>query len=344
MCAICGIVKLKGKVEEEIIKKITNCMSYRGPDEEDYFFEENVGLGHKRLSIIDLKTGKQPLFNEDKSLVLVCNGEIYNFIELREKLEENGHIFKTKSDNEVIIHLYEEKREKCLNFLRGMFAFAIWDRKNKFLFLARDRLGKKPLVYSIKNGDIFFSSELKGLLQIPEIKKEIDFEGLDDFFTYQAIPSPRTIFKNIKKLPPACYLIWKNGEIKIERYWQIDFKKKIYFKNENEYKELLWEKLCESVKIRLISDVPLGAFLSGGIDSSTIVGIMSQYLSQPVKTFSIGFDVESFSELKYAKIVAERFKTEHHEFIVKPDIIEILPKLVWYYNEPFGDSSMIPTW
>ncbi len=344
MCAICGIVKLKGKVEEEIIKKITNCMSYRGPDEEDYFFEENVGLGHKRLSIIDLKTGKQPLFNEDKSLVLVCNGEIYNFIELREKLEENGHIFKTKSDNEVIIHLYEEKKEKCLKYLRGMFAFAIWDRKNKFLFLARDRLGKKPLVYSIKNGDIFFSSELKGLLQIPEIKKEIDFEGLDEFFTYQAIPSPRTIFKNIKKLPPACYLIWKNGEIKIERYWQIDFKKKIYFKNENEYKELLWEKLCESVKIRLISDVPLGAFLSGGIDSSTIVGIMSQYLSQPVKTFSIGFDVESFSELKYAKIVAERFKTEHYEFIVKPDIIEILPKLVWYYNEPFGDSSMIPTW
>lgn len=344
MCAICGIIKRKGRVEEELIKKMADCLSYRGPDEEGYFFEENVGLAHKRLSVIDLKTGKQPLFNEDKNLVLICNGEIYNFFELREKLKKRGHIFKTNSDNEVIIHLYEEKEENCLNDLRGMFAFAIWDRKNKKLFLARDRLGKKPLVYRFKNGEISFSSELKALLNLPDFEKEIDIEAVDDFFTYQAIPSPKTIFKSVKKLPPAHYLIWKDGEIKIERYWEIDFSKKLKLKDENEYMEILWEKLIESVKIRLISDVPLGAFLSGGIDSSTVVGIMSQLLNFPVKTFTVGFDVKSFSEIEYARIVAKKFKTEHYEFIVKPDIIEILPKLIWYYNEPFGDSSMIPTY
>ncbi|MCX7917540.1 MAG: asparagine synthase (glutamine-hydrolyzing) [bacterium] len=343
MCAILGMIKIK-KVSKEELKRIADVMNYRGPDEEGYFIEENIGLGHKRLSIIDLQTGKQPLFNEDGNLVLVCNGEIYNFIELKKKLEEKGHVFKTKSDSEVILHLYEDKKEKCLDDLRGMFAFGIWDRKNKTLFLARDRIGKKPLVYAIKNGNFYFSSELKGLLEVPEIEKEIDYFALDDFFTYQAIPSPKTIFKDIRKLPPAHYLLWKNGEIKIERYWEIDFTKKIYFKDENEYKEVLWEKLKEATKIRLISDVPLGAFLSGGIDSSTVVGIMSELVNQPVKTFSVGFDIESFNELKYAKIVAKKFNTEHYEFIVKPDIIEILPKLVWYYNEPFGDSSMIPTY
>lgn len=344
MCAIVGIIKRNEKVKFEDLKRMADVMSYRGPDEEGYFIEENAGLGHKRLSIIDLETGKQPIFNEDKNLVLVCNGEIYNFIDLREELIKRGHYFKTKSDNEVIIHLYEEEKDNCLKYLRGMFAFAIWDRKEKILFMARDRIGKKPLVYSFKNGNFYFSSELKGLIQLSEIGKEIDFFALDDFFTFQAIPSPKTIFKDIKKLPPSHYLILKNGNIKIERYWEIDFKKKIYLKGENEYKELVWEKLKEATKIRLISDVPLGAFLSGGIDSSAVVGIMSKFLNQPVKTFSIGFDVESFNELKYARIVSKRFNTEHYEFIVKPDIIEILPKLVWFYNEPFGDSSMIPTY
>ncbi|MCM8772867.1 MAG: asparagine synthase (glutamine-hydrolyzing) [Candidatus Omnitrophica bacterium] len=344
MCAIVGIIKKAEKVKIEELKKMIEIMNYRGPDEEGYFFEENVGLGHKRLSIIDLETGKQPLFNEDKSLILVCNGEIYNFIDLRKNLEKNGHIFQTKSDNEVIVHLYEEEKENCLNYLRGMFAFAIWDKRNKILFLARDRLGKKPLVYTIKNGNFYFASEIKGLLQVPEIEKKIDFKAIDNFFTYQAIPSPKTIFENIKKLQPAHYLIYRNGEIKIKKYWEIDFNKKLYLRNENEYKELLWEKLKEATKIRMIADVPIGAFLSGGIDSSTIVGIISNLSSQPIKTFSVGFDVKNFNELKYARIVAEKFKTEHYEFVVKPNIIEILPKLVWYYNEPFGDSSMIPTY
>jgi len=314
MCAICGIIKSDGKVEEKLLLEMTRLMNYRGPDEEGYFLEKNVGLGHRRLSIIDLKTGKQPLFNENKKIVLICNGEIYNFKELRKNLEKNGHQFRTNSDNEVIIHLYEEKKENCLDDIRGIFAFALWDDKEKILFLARDRLGQKPLVYSVIGKDIIFSTEIKSLLLYPEVKKEIDFEGLNNYFTYQAIPSPETIFKRIKKLPPAHYLIWKDGNLKIERYWDVDFSKKIKLKDEVEYEELLWEKLKEATKLRLISDV------------------------------SIGFDIENYSELKYAKLVAERFKTEHYEFVVKPDVFEILPKLIWHYNEPFGDSSMIPTY
>jgi len=344
MCAICGIIKSDGKIDEKLLFEMTRLMNYRGPDEEGYFLEKNVGLGHRRLSIIDLKTGKQPLFNENKKIVLICNGEIYNFKELRENLEKKGHQFKTNSDNEVIIHLYEEKKEKCLEYLRGMFAFALWDGEKKELFMARDRMGQKPLVYSVIGKDIIFSSEIKSLLLYPEIKKEIDFEGLNDYLTYQAIPSPKTIFKSIKKLSPAHYLIWKNGNVRIGRYWNVDFSRKIKLKNEIEYEELLWERLKEATKLRLISDVPLGAFLSGGIDSSTIVGLMSEISNRPVKTFSIGFDIENYSELKYAKLVAERFNTEHYEFVVKPDVFEILPKLIWHYNEPFADTSLIPTY
>jgi len=344
MCAICGIVNKNKVVEPEIIKKMAQIMDYRGPDEEGFYFGKNVGLAHKRLKIIDLYTGKQPLSNEDKTVYLVCNGEIYNFLELRKNLEEKGHIFSSNSDNEVIIHLYEEKGVNCLKDLRGMFAFAIWDEKEKILFIARDRIGKKPLVYAETNGNFIFASEIKSILLNPEIKKEINPISIDLYFTYQAIPSPYTIFKQIKKLPPACYLVWKDGEIKIEKYWDIDFTKKLKLKDEKEYMEVLWEKLNEATKIRMISDVPLGAFLSGGIDSSTIVGIMSKFSSQPVKTFSIGFSEKDYSELKYAKLVANYFKTDHHEFIVKPDIIDILPKLIWHYNEPFGDSSMVPTY
>ncbi|MCL4378484.1 MAG: asparagine synthase (glutamine-hydrolyzing), partial [Actinobacteria bacterium] len=237
-----------------------------------------------------------------------------------------------------------EKGFECLKRLRGMFAFAIWDEKEKILFLARDRIGKKPLVYSLLNNSIIFASEIKAILQHPGIKKEVSPESIDMFLSYQAIPSPYTIFKQIHKLPPASYLIWKNGNVKIEKYWDVDFSKKIILKSLEDYGELLWQKLNEATKIRMISDVPLGAFLSGGIDSSTIVGIMSRFSSQSVKTFSIGFGEKDYSELEYAKTVATYFGTDHHQFIVKPDIIEILPKLVWHYNEPFGDSSMVPTY
>lgn len=281
--------------------------------------------------------------NEDSTLFLVCNGEIYNFRQLRKFLEEKGHTFKTKSDNEVILHLYEEYQTECLKFLRGMFAFGIWDKKKKILFLARDRLGKKPLVYYEDKEDLYFASEIKSLLEINEISREIDYTAIDLYLTYQTIPSPWTIFKKIKKLPPAHFLVWKDGKIKIERYWQIDFTRKLKLADEQQYMEAMWEKLKESTSIRMIADVPVGAFLSGGIDSSTIVGIMSEFSDKAVKTFSVGFEESDFSELKYARIVAQKFNTNHSEFIVKPDIVSILPKLVWHYNEPFGDSSMVPT-
>lgn len=345
MCAICGIINKEKFVDEALLRKMTDIMEYRGPDESGYFVKGRVGLGHRRLKIIDLVTGRQPFSNEDGTVFLVCNGEIYNFKELRKPLEEKGHRFKSNSDNEVILHLYEEKGIDCLNDIRGMFAFAIWDDKNQKLFLARDRIGKKPLVYCETAEGIIFASEIKALLLHPLLKKEIDPVALDLFLTYQAVPSPYTIFKRIQKLPSAHYLIWQDREIKeIKRYWDINFTKKIKFKSEYEYSELLWTKLVEATKLRMIADVPLGAFLSGGIDSSTIVGIMSTLSRIPVKTFSIGFGEKDFDELKYAKIVADRFSTEHHQFIVKPEVMNVLPELVWHYNEPFGDSSMVPTY
>ncbi len=344
MCGICGIVKKSGDVSETVIKKMASTMIHRGPEEEGYKFFGNAGFGHRRLKIIDLTTGTQPISNEKNTVFLICNGEIYNFKNLRKKLEQKGHIFRTKSDSEVILHLYEQYGTECLKFLRGMYAFAIWDNEKKTLFLARDRLGKKPLVYSIINNDIYFASEIKALLEVNEISREIDVFAIDLFLTYQAIPSPWTIFEKIKKLQPGHFLLWSEGKIKIEKYWELNFQKKLKLKDESEYMDAMWEKLVESTKIRMIADVPLGAFLSGGVDSSTVVGIMSENSSQPVKTFSIGFEESDFNELDYARIVASRFKTQHSEFIVRPDIIEILPKLVWYYNEPFADSSMVPTY
>lgn len=345
MCAICGIVNKNTPVDETLLKKMTDIMEYRGPDESGFYIRNTVGLGHRRLKIIDLFTGKQPLSNEDNTIFLICNGEIYNFQDLRTHLEEKGHRFKSKSDNEVILHLYEEKGIDCLNDLRGMFAFAIWDEKENKLFLVRDRIGKKPLVYCEIPEGIIFASEIKSLLLHPSVKKEIDPVALDLFLTYQAVPAPYTIFKKIKKLPSAHYLVWQNGEIKdIKRYWDINFKDKIKLSSEYEYSELLWSKLIEATKLRMIADVPLGVFLSGGIDSSTITGIMASLSRKSIKTFSIGFDEKNFDELKYAKIVADRFSTEHNQFVVRPDIIDILPELVWHYNEPFADTSMIPTY
>ncbi|MFN3966974.1 MAG: asparagine synthase (glutamine-hydrolyzing), partial [Endomicrobiia bacterium] len=320
MCGICGIFNF-GKtnpVEENQIRKMCNVMIHRGPDDEGIFVEKKIGLGMRRLAIIDLETGHQPIFNEDKSICIVLNGEIYNFQELRIGLEKMGHKFYTKTDVETVIHLYEEYKEKCVEHLRGMFAFALWDIKNQKLFLARDRLGKKPLFYTIQNGSLIFASEMKSILEVIGRTPEIDFESIDFYLTYQYISSPGTIFKTIKRLQPANILICdKNGNIKIEKYWDLDFTKKtnLSFK---EASQRIREILIESTKLRLISDVPLGAFLSGGHDSTIIVGLMSQLQSRPVKTFSIGFEDQDFSELKYAKIVAKKFNTEHNEFIVKP--------------------------
>jgi asparagine synthase (glutamine-hydrolysing) len=306
-----------------------------------------VGLGHRRLSIIDLsEAGHQPMCNEDATAWIVFNGEIYNFQEISEELKKDGHSFKSKSDTEVILHAYEEWGVECLNHFRGMFAFAIWDSKLQRLFMARDRLGKNPLVYFSQNGHFSFASEIKALLQIPGFERRVNTSALHHYLTYQYVPSPDTIFEGIKKLPPAHYLLYDRlGNLKIERYWRLNFNSSHQTKtNVEELIDRIRTELEESVKLRLISDVPLGAFLSGGMDSSLIVGMMAKLSGKPVKTFSIGFEEREFDELSYARMVSNHFATEHHEFIVKPNAIEILPKLVWHYNEPFADSSAIPTY
>ncbi len=367
MCGICGEIDFNKGITFEPIRRMCKVLTHRGPDDQGIVFikgnrnlevkdsseflpDENafeVALGHRRLSIIDLSTAAhQPMCNEDATAWIVFNGEIYNFQELREGLEKKGHRFKSRSDTEVILHAYEEFGVECLNHFRGMFGFAIWDSNLRRLFMARDRLGKKPLVYFSKNGQFGFASEIKALLQIPEVERKVNNDALHHYLTYQYVPSPDTIFERIKKLPPAHYLLYdSSGKIKIERYWKLDFaSNKEPERDLSEWCHLIRSKLEESVKLRLISDVPLGAFLSGGVDSSLIVGIMAKLSGKPVKTFSIGFEEKEFDELSYARLVSNHFATEHHEFIVKPNAMEILPKLVWYYNEPFGDSSAIPTY
>jgi asparagine synthase (glutamine-hydrolysing) len=319
-------------------------MEHRGPDDEGFFLGGTAGLGFRRLSIIDLAGGHQPMSNEDDSLWIVFNGEIYNFQELRSKLDATGrHKFKTRSDTEVIIHLYEEYGERCVDHLRGMFAFAIWDKKRERLFAARDRFGKKPLVYADLPGAFVFGSELKAILKYPGVPRDIDYRAIDLYLTYQYVPSPRTAFQSIRKLPPAHYMVYEKGKIRIERYWQPVFQPKTTL-SFAEASERVVEKLKEATRLRMIADVPLGAFLSGGVDSSIIVGLMSELSSRPVKTFSIGFEESSFSELPYARAIAERFHTEHHEFVVKAETVDILPKLAWHYGDPFADPSALPSY
>jgi len=345
MCGICGKINFNSQpIDEQLLQKMTKVLNHRGPDDEGIYIKDNVGLGHTRLKIIDLSTAAhQPMSNEDGTIWIVYNGEIYNFQELRKDLLEKGHIFRSKSDTEAIIHLYEEYGIDCVKFLRGMFAFAIWDDNIKRLFLARDRVGKKPLNYAIKNGSLIFASEIKSILQDSDFPREVNLKALDLYLTYQYVPAPETIFSGIKKLPPAHILVLENGKIKIERYWQISYKNSLKMKEE-EYCERILELFTEACRIRMVSDVPLGAFLSGGIDSSAVVSIMSKISSLPVKTFSIGFKEESFNELRYARKIVRLFKTEHHEYIVKPDALEVLPKLIWHFNEPFADSSSLATY
>ncbi|MFA5794781.1 MAG: asparagine synthase (glutamine-hydrolyzing) [Candidatus Brocadiia bacterium] len=348
MCGICGRVNFDGSpVPEELVRKMCGLIRHRGPDSEGVYLSANgtrAGLGIRRLAIIDLQTGDQPIHNEDKTIWLVLNGEIYNFDQLRAELQAKGHRFYTKTDTETIVHLYEEYGTDCLKHLRGMFAFALWDNKKQQLFLARDRVGKKPLLYAHGSKYLIFGSELKSILANPEIKKDIDVSALDHYLTYGYIPAPMSVFKGIKKLPPASWLVCDAaGNITTGKYWQLDYRHKLEL-SEAEYSARIMELLEESTRIRMISDVPLGALLSGGIDSSAVVGLMARHSSKPVKTFSIGFEEKDFSELAYARAVAEHFNTEHHEFIVRPDVIEILPKLVWHYSEPYADSSMLPTY
>lgn len=348
MCGISGKIYFdtKKKIELLELKKMTDAIIHRGPDDEGHYINGNVGLGFRRLSIIDLKTGHQPLSNSDSSIWITFNGEIYNFKELKSDLEKKGYRFKTNTDTEVIVSLYEEYGENCLSYLRGMFAFVIWDNRKKQLFGARDRFGIKPFYYYIDQCQFVWGSEIKAITASYEIKKEIDICALDSYFAYGYIAGNRSIYNSIRKLEPAHYFILKpfeSNSVKFHKYWDVAFEPD-YSKTEAQWVDKIVNTLSESVKMRLISDVPLGAFLSGGIDSSSVVALMSRVSNDQVKTFSIGFKEEKYNELQYARLIAERYKTEHHEMIVEPESIELLPKLIKAYDEPFADSSAIPTY
>lgn len=346
MCGICGKLIFKNIVPApRSIKAMCKTIIHRGPDAEGIYTAPHIGLGQRRLSIIDLDPNAcPPLCNEDRSVWLVFNGEIYNFQELREQLKERGHRFATNSDTEVIIHLYEDEGVECLQKLRGMFAFALWDNRNEILFCARDRMGKKPFCYTVTPQSFIFGSEIKAITADPAVSVSPNYHAIDQCLTYQFVPSPLTAFEGIRRLIPGGYLTCDlKGNVKIQSYWKAPHSEKTSSTNEEIEAELL-QRLRESVRMRMISDVPLGAFLSGGIDSATIVALMAQESDRPVKTFSIGFEEEAFNELPYARLLAERYGTEHHELIVKPNAAEVLPLLVRYYNEPFADSSALPTY
>ena len=345
MCGIAGIVGKRGEVVEAAdVHRMCQTIVHRGPDDEGIYAQGPVGLGMRRLSIIDLAGGKQPIHNEDRTVWVVFNGEIYNFPELRRELEGRGHQFYTHSDTEVIVHLYEEMGADCVKKLRGMFAIALYDTKRDTLLLARDRLGKKPLHYALHQGRLLFGSEIKTILALHPELAEIDPEGVLQYFYFGYIPDPHTAFQRIRKLPAGHLMEFRHGEMKIRQYWDLPEYGTHPPISEEECLDELERRLEEAVRIRLISDVPLGALLSGGVDSSIIVALMARTSAKPVKTFSIGFRAEEFNESEYARLVAERFGTEHHELILEPDLEETLTYLSGMMEEPFGDSSMLPTY
>lgn len=345
---MCGIAGLVGRDDEIVdvadVHRMCQTIVHRGPDDEGIYAQGAVGLGMRRLSIIDLSGGRQPIRNEDGSVWVVFNGEIYNFQELRGELQSRGHRFYTHADTEVIVHLYEELGADCVKKLRGMFAIALYDQNRRSLLLARDRLGKKPLFYALNQGRILFGSEIKALLAVAPELAEIDPQGIQQFFYFGYIPDPRTAFAAIQKLPPGHLLEYKNGQACVRGFWDLPTYGTHDPKSEDECLAELEERLDEAVRIRLISDVPLGALLSGGVDSSVVVALMARNSSRPVKTFSVAFRHQDFNEIEYARAVADRFATDHHEFVVEPELEETLSFLTGMMEEPFGDSSMVPTY
>ncbi len=345
MCGIAGMVGRKEEVVDAFdVRRMCQTIVHRGPDDEGIYVKGAVGLGIRRLSIIDLSGGRQPIHNEDSTIWVVFNGEIYNFPELRTELEARGHSFSTHSDTEVIVHLYEEMGSDCVQKLRGMFAIALFDERQQSLLLARDRLGKKPLHYALSEGRFYFGSEIKTILEVAPALAKVNNQALLQFFTLAYIPDPNTAFGGISKLPPGHLLEYSGGAVRIRKYWDLpEYGTNDPASEEACLEELEW-RLAEAVRIRLISDVPLGALLSGGVDSSVVVALMARASSHPVKTFSISFPKQDFNEGKYARAVAEKFGTEHHEFTVEPDLEETLSHLTTMMEEPFGDSSMVPTY
>jgi asparagine synthase (glutamine-hydrolysing) len=345
MCGIVGMVNLDGRAaDQSLLTRMNEAIHHRGPDEDGYYLKGNVGLAMRRLAIIDLAGGQQPIANEDRTCWIVFNGEIYNYRDLKAELERRGHRFRTDCDTEAIIHAYEEFGSDAPKHLRGMFAFAIWDERRRELFVARDRVGKKPLLYAKTAGAFVFGSEFSALLLHPSVGREVDRGAIHDYLSFTYVPAPLTAYRDIRKLEPGHSLTLKaSGEFKTERYWQPDFSKKLKI-TEEEAGERALALMRDAVRVRLMSEVPLGAFLSGGIDSSAVVALMAEESSTPVKTFSIGFEEEDFSELHHARRVAEHVGAEHHEFVVRPDALEVLPTLVEHYGEPYADSSAIPTY
>jgi len=344
MCGIVGKVG-PGANDRALIERMSATIRHRGPDSHGAYLAEGVALGIQRLAVIDTATGDQPIFNEDRSVVVVLNGEIYNYRELREELLARGHRFGTRADTETIVHLYEELGERCVGRLRGMFAFALWDCRRRRLLLARDRVGKKPLFYRHEGGRLWFGSEAKAILQDPEVPRRPDPVALDSYLQFHYVAPDRSAFAGLSKLAPGHTLSWREGDgrLEIERYWRLSYRDELAGVPEPELHELIRERLLEATRLRLRSDVPLGAFLSGGVDSGAVVAAMARQLSEPVKTFSIGFDVAEFDETAHARVVADLYGTDHHELRVEPDAIAILPRLVWHYDEPFADHSSIPS-
>jgi asparagine synthase (glutamine-hydrolysing) len=343
MCGICGVVSLQpnAPADRSILLQMNASLRHRGPDDEGYYEDDQVGLAMRRLSIIDLQTGQQPISNESGDIWVVHNGEIYNFQKVRAALEQRGHIFKTQTDTEIIVHAYEEYGEECVTHFNGMFAFALWDARERRLLLARDRLGIKPLYYWPGPDNLVFGSELKTLLFHPDVPREVDLAALDLFLTLEYIPAPRTIYQGVFKLLPGHLLVVEKGKLKVTQYWDVPYQP--ISQSEAECGEILSGLIKESVRLHLISDVPIGAFLSGGIDSSTIVGFMSQSANEPVRTFSIGFEDDTYDELPYAEAVAKHFGTKHRVEVLKSDQTDLVEELVAHFDEPFADTSVFPT-
>jgi asparagine synthase (glutamine-hydrolysing) len=347
MCGICGFCFSDEKpVDFDVLAKMTATLQHRGPDDKGYYIDAGIALGHRRLSIIDLDTGKQPIHNEDKSIYVVFNGEIYNFPEIKKDLEEKGHRFYTRTDTEVLVHLYEEMGEKCLERLNGMFAFAIWDKKRRKMFLARDRIGIKPLYYAHNGKVLAFASEPKALLQLPWIEEQLDLKGLSHYLSYDFIPAPYCIYKEIRKIPPGHQIVYQNGDLHCECYWDLDLSDRVGgVENEQEISDLIWGEFCRGVKMRLISDVSLGVLLSGGIDSTSVLAALRHEGVDDIRTFSIGFEDPSFDESRYFRSAASFFETEHHEEILAPQkLIDIIPHVASMLDEPLADASIMPTY
>ena len=345
MCGICGIFEYERHTEMngDLVHRMNQTMIHRGPDDGGVFVGPGIGLGHRRLSIIDLAGGHQPMSNEDGTIWVLLNGEIYNYPELRAELQQRGHVFGTKSDTEAVVHLYEEFEEGCFAKLRGMFSIALWDSRRRKLVLARDRVGKKPLFYAADQKRILFGSELKALLAAGGLSREMDEQALSDYFSFGYIPAPKTIYRSVRKVLPGHYLVASANGVKETCYWDLSFAN-VEQREEAEWGEMLRHEICDATRVRLMSDVPLGAFLSGGIDSSSVVAMMSKLMKRSVTTCSIGFEEKKYDEAEYARQVSKLFSTDHHEETVHPNAIEIVDKLAWHYDEPFADSSAIPTY